>query len=181
MNAMTQDNLRSAFGGESQAHMRYRIWADLAKKEGFPNVQRLFMATSDAEEVHATLHFKALADIAGDFSVVSGAGFGLSNTSAALQGAIDGELFEVGQMYPAYIAVAEMQGEDEAVKAMRYAVAAEKVHADRFEEAKKAVDGGKDLEAKDILLCPVCGYITFDATEEVCPICKTKSKAFVAY
>ena len=60
MNAMTQDNLRSAFGGESQAHMRYRIWADKAKKDGFPTVARLFMATSDAEQVHATLHFTAL-------------------------------------------------------------------------------------------------------------------------
>ena len=51
MNKMTQDNLRSAFGGESMAHMRYRIWGEKAK-EGFPNVSRLFYATSDAEEVH---------------------------------------------------------------------------------------------------------------------------------
>ena len=74
-----------------------------------------------------------------------------------------------------------MQGEDDAVKAMRFAIEAEKIHAVRYEEAKKAVDAGKDLDAKDILLCPVCGYITFDASEEECPICHTKSKAFVAY
>lgn len=60
MNAMTQTNLQSAFGGESQAHMRYRIWADTAKKEGFENVKRLFDCTADAEEVHARLHFNAL-------------------------------------------------------------------------------------------------------------------------
>ncbi len=181
MNAMTQDNLRSAFGGESQAHMRYRIWGEKAKRDGFPNVERLFLATSDAEQVHATLHFKALRDIAGDYSVVSGGEFGLGSTSDNLQGAINGELHEVGQMYPAYIAVAKMQEEDEAVQAMQYAVDAEQVHADRFTEAKEAVDAGNDLDAEDILLCPVCGYITFDAEEEVCPICDTKSKAFIAY
>jgi len=54
MNAMTVQNLRSAFGGESQAHMRYLIWADKAEKEGFPNVGRLFRAISFAEQVHAT-------------------------------------------------------------------------------------------------------------------------------
>ncbi|NLY09989.1 MAG: Rubrerythrin-2 [Tissierellia bacterium] len=181
MNAMTQDNLRSAFGGESQAHMRYRIWGEKAKKDGFPNVERLFLATSDAEQVHATLHFKALADIHGDFSVISGGGFGLGTTSENLQGAINGELFEVGQMYPAYLAVAEMQGEKEAVKAMRFAVAAEQVHADRFTEAKSAVDAGRDIDAENILMCPVCGYITFDTEVDCCPICNAKSSIFVAY
>lgn len=181
MNAMTQDNLRSAFGGESQAHMRYRIWADVAKKEGFPNVKRLFLCTSDAEEVHARLHFKALKDVKGDFTVTSGAGFGIGTTSENLQGGINGEEFEYTQMYPAYIAVAEMQEEKEAVNAMKYAIEAEKVHAKRYQEAKDCVDAGKDLDAEDILLCPVCGYITFDKNEEVCPICNTKSKAFVAY
>ncbi|MCU6786985.1 ferritin family protein [Aedoeadaptatus acetigenes] len=181
MHAMTQDNLRSAFGGESQAHVRYGIWAKAAGKEGFPNVERLFNCTAEAERVHGNLHFKALKDIHGDFAVTSMAGFGIGSTSENLQKGIDGETFEFTEMYPAFIEVAKMQGEDEAVKAMRYAIEAEKIHAVRYEEAKKAVDAGKDLDVKDILLCPVCGYITFDASEEECPICHTKSKAFVAY
>lgn len=181
MNAMTQTNLQSAFGGESQAHMRYRVWGDAAKKEGFENVKRLFDCTADAEEVHARLHFKALKDVSGDFAVTSMAGFGINKTSENLQAAIDGETFEFTQMYPAFICVAEEQGEKEAVKAMRYAIEAEKVHAERYEEAKKCVDVGKDLDKEDILLCPVCGYITFDKTEEACPICHTKAKAFIAY
>lgn len=180
MNAMTQDNLRSAFGGESQAHMRYMIWGEAAEKEGFPNVNRLFQATAVAEQVHATLHFKALKDVAGSFTVISGAGFGLSKTEQHLIDAIGGETFEFEQMYPAYIAVAEMQGEKEAVKAMRFAVEAEKVHAVRFEEAKKAVKAGKDLSVEKIMLCPVCGYITFEK-EDACPICHTKFDKFVAY
>ena len=181
MNAMTAENLRSAFGGESQAHMRYRIWSDKANKDGFPTVARLFMATSDAEEVHATLHFKALKDVAGDFLVASGAGFGLSTTSENLQGAINGELHEVNQMYPAYIAVAEMQGEKTAISAMRFAIEAEKVHADLFTKAKEAVDAGNDLEAKVVELCPVCGYITLTGEEDNCPLCKAKKELFVAY
>src|SRR5699024_1139402 len=125
----TASNLRSAFGGESQAHMRYRIWGDKATRDGYPNVGRLFMAISDAEQVHATLHFRALRDESGDFDVTSRAGFGLASTSENLQGGIDGELFEVQQMYPAYIAVAEMQEEKAAVSAMKYAIEAEKTHA----------------------------------------------------
>ncbi|MDO5036813.1 MAG: ferritin family protein [Tissierellia bacterium] len=181
MKAMTQDNLRSAFGGESQAHMRYTIWAKTAKKEGFPNVERLFNCTADAEKVHANLHFKALKDVHGDFPVTSMAGFGIGNTAENLQKGIDGEVFEYTEMYPAYIAVAELQGEDEAIKAMRYAIEAEKIHAQRYAEAKKAVEAGNDLDAEKIILCPVCGYITFDDSEEVCPLCQTKKQAFIEY
>lgn len=181
MNAMTQDNLRSAFGGESQAHMRYRIWGEKAKKDGFPTVSRLFMCTSDAEQVHATLHFKALKDIAGAFPVLSGGGFGLGTTSENLQGGIDGEMFEVMQMYPAYIHVAEMQQEKAAVTAMRFAIEAEKVHADLFTKAKAAVDAGKDLEAEVMLLCPVCGFISLTGEEDNCPLCQAKKELFIAY
>jgi len=181
MNQMTQDNLRSAFGGESMAHMRYRIWGDKAKKEGFPTVSRLFMCTSDAEEVHASLHFKAMREIAGDYPVTSMAGFGLTSTSENLQGAIDGEVFEYTQMYPAYIAVAEMQEEKEAVRAMQYAIEAEKVHAELFTEAKDAVDQGEDLEAETVLLCPICGYISLTGEEERCPICNAKKQIFKSY
>jgi rubrerythrin len=181
MNAMTQNNLRSAYGGESQARTRYDIWGDKAEKEGFPVVARLFRATAQAERIHATLHFNAMKDVAGDFSVTSDAGFGLADTATNLQGAINGEVFEYTQMYPAYIAVAEMQEEEAALKAMRYAIEAEKVHAERFGVAREAVLDGKDLDAEKILLCPVCGYVTFDGDEESCPICSTKAKAYVAY
>ena len=182
MNHMTASNLRSAFGGESQAHMRYRIWGDKATRDGYPNVGRLFMATSDAEQVHATLHFRALRDQAGDFDVTSTAGFGLGSTSENLQGGIDGELFEVEQMYPAYIAVAEMQGEKEAISAMKYAIEAEKTHAELFTIAKEAVDAGKDLEVEDkVYLCPVCGYITLEDNQEPCPLCHAKRQLFVEY
>jgi rubrerythrin len=181
MNDMTANNLRSAFGGESQAHMRYRIWGDKAKKDGFPTVGRLFMATSDAEEVHATLHFKAFKDEVGGFSVNAMAEFGYGPTSENLKGAIAGETFEYTQMYPAYIAVAEMQGEKEAISAMKFATEAEKIHAELFKKAKEAVDNGKDLEAKGIYLCPICGYVSLTGDEEKCPLCNAKRELFKEY
>ena len=94
MKEMTAQNLRSAFGGESQAHMRYISWADKAEKDGFSNVARLFRAISYAEQVHATNHFKVMKDIKGDFQVTAGAGFGIGTTSENLEAAKNGELFE---------------------------------------------------------------------------------------
>ena len=84
-------------------------------------------------------------------------------------------------MYPAYIAVAEMQGEKAAISAMKFAIEAEKVHAELFIKAKEAVDAGKDLEAKTVQLCPFCGFITITGEEDNCPICNAKKDKFVAY
>lgn len=181
MKEMTQANLRSAFGGESQARNRYDIWGDVAAKDGFPNVGRLFHCTADAEKVHANLHFKAMKDVKGDFLVASMAGFGIGTTSENLEAAKGGEVFEYTEMYPAYIEVAEMQGEEAAVRAMRFAVAAEKVHAKLFGEAKEVVDSGKDLGDGKIYLCPVCGFVSLTGEEDKCPICGTKKAAFVEY
>lgn len=181
MKHMTQANLRAAFGGESMARNRYNIWGRVAEKEGFPNVKRLFDATAQAEHIHASLHYNAMRDIGGDFDVATRGGFGIGSTSENLQGAIDGETFEFTEMYPAYIGVAEAQGEQAAVRAMRYAIEAEKVHAEMFGVAKDAVDQGKDLEVGDkVYLCPVCGYVAL-SNEQNCPICGTASDKFVAF
>jgi rubrerythrin len=182
MHAMTAANLRSAFGGESQAHMRYLIWGELAEEEGFPNVARLFRAVSRAEQAHATGHFKALADVAGGFDVLSGAGFGLSSTADALAGAIEGETFEINEMYPAYLAVAEAQGEKSAIRSMKYAEAAEKIHAALYTEAKDAVDAGRDYEIGTIQICTVCGHtMAADEAPEKCPICSAKKEFYESF
>ena len=140
MHEMTASNLRSAYGGESMAHMRYIAWSEKAKKDGFPNVARLFAAVSFAEQVHATNHFMEMKKIMGGFGVDAGAGFGLGTTSENLAGAIEGETHEVEEMYPAFINVAEMQNEKGAVRTLNWAMAAEKIHNEMFKKAKKAVD-----------------------------------------
>src|SRR5690554_4054337 len=125
-NAMTADFLRSAYGGESMAHMRYLIWGDIAKDEGFPNIARLFRAIAYAEWAHADNHFKVLGgEKTEDHTVPAGGVFGVGKTVDNLQGAIDGELHEVDQMYPVYLEAARYQGEKSAERAFHFALEAE--------------------------------------------------------
>ena len=181
MRSMTVANLQSAFGGESMAHMRYLVWADKAEKEGFANVGRLFRAISRAEQAHATGHFRAMRDVVGAAAVTAGGGFGLGTTSENLAGAIEGELFEVNEMYPAYLAVAEAQSEQGAVRSINYALAAEKIHAAMYTEAKQAVDEGKDYEVGPIQICTVCGHTMVGDAPEHCQVCAAVRKAYVAF
>jgi len=178
MHSMTAENLRSAFGGESMAHMRYLIWADKADKDGFPNVARLFRAVSYAEQAHATSHFNAMKDAAGSFSVLAGGGFGLGSTSENLQGAIEGERFEINEMYPAYMAVAETQTEKAAHRSMTWAIEAEKIHAEMYSQAKESVDAGKDAPLGPIHVCSVCGHTHAGDPLDKCPICGSPQKKF---
>ena len=167
MRKMTQDNLNSAFAGESQAHMRYLIFSQCAEKEGKPNISRLFKAIAYAEQVHATNHFKVLEQ--------------LGPTSQNLQGAIDGENFEVEEMYPAYLEVAKLQDEKGAQRSMNFALEAEKIHSAMYQKTKQATDEGKDIDLKDIQICGVCGYTAEGETPKTYPVCgvtKDKFKKF---
>jgi len=164
MNKMTEDNLKAAYAGESQAHIRYINFSERAEKEGFPNVARLFHAAAFAERIHASNHLKALD--------------GIKKTAENLAEAIAGETFEFEQMYPAYLAVAEMQGEKRAQRSMLWANEAEKLHARLYTEAKQAVAAGKDLPTKDIWVCTACGYTLEGDLPDVCPICGARHDKF---
>ncbi|MFW6035780.1 MAG: rubrerythrin family protein [Halothermotrichaceae bacterium] len=177
-NEITAENLRSAFGGESQAYQRYMVWGRKAEKDGFPNVALLFKAIAYAEEVHAGNHFEAHDNIAGDFLVASGAGFGLGSTSENLEGAIAGENFEIEQMYPAYYLVAKEQRESAAVKSFHYAMEAEKIHSRLYTEAKEAVDSKQDFELEYVSVCEVCGHTVKDDTPDKCPVCGAPREQF---
>lgn len=177
---MTEANLRSAYAGESQAHMRYLIYMDMAKKEGFPNVARLFHAAAYAERVHASTHFKHI-KTKGDFQTVGGAIFGTKNTSEALQAGIDGESFEIVEMYPAYRVVAQAQGEKGADTSFRWALEAEKNHLGLYNQAKKAVDAGKDADFGPLQVCPVCGHTVEGDAPDRCPVCNTAGSDFKTF
>lgn len=177
-NAMTADFLRSAYGGESMAHMRYSIWADAAEKDGFKNIARLFRGISYAELVHASNHFKVLKDQVGDATVAAGAVFGYTNIVENLQGALNGELHEIDQMYPVYLETAKFQGEKDAERSFHYAMEAEKEHAKLFEKAQKLAKENKDIEDSPIYICPVCGFTVEGDAPENCPICGAKKDLF---
>ncbi len=174
---MTEGNLRSAYAGESQAHMRYMIYAERAKANGFPNVARLFTAIAFAEQVHATNHYRNI-ESKGDALTVSGAIFGTRNTSEDLQAGIDGETFEINEMYPAYLDVAKFQGEKGAETSFRYAWEAEKIHATMYQKAKQVVDQGKDIELGPMQICTVCGHTVEGEAPEKCPICNAPKSKF---
>jgi rubrerythrin len=178
MRDATAANLRSAFGGESQAHMRYKIWGKKAERDGFENIARMFGAISSAEQIHATNHFRALARVEGDFLVPSMAVFGLGSTSANLQGGIDGETYEVEEMYPAFLEVAKSQELQPAVQSFTYALAAEKTHAEFFKRGKAAAEDGQDLELGAVNVCGVCGYTVEGEPPDKCPICDVSSEQF---
>ena len=177
-NSMTADFLRSAYGGESMAHMRYLYWATVAKKEGFPNVGRLFEGIAYAEYVHANNHFRELGKDIGDATVTAGAIFGDAKTVDNLQGAINGELHEVEQMYPVYLNAADFQKEDGAKRSFHFALEAEKIHADLFSKAKESVKEGKDMQMKAVYICPVCGHTVLDEAPDKCPVCGAKKEMY---
>ncbi len=177
-NEISAQNLRSAFGGESQAYQRYLVWGKVAEKDGFPNVGLLFKAIAYAEEVHAGNHFEAHNNIEGDFLVASGAGFGIGSTSENLEEAIAGENFEIEQMYPSYLLVAKDQKESDAVRSFHYAVEAEKIHSKLYSEAREAVDSGNDYDLEYVSICEVCGHTVKDGTPDKCPICGAPKERF---
>ena len=156
MKKMTEDNLKNAFAGESQAHMRYLIFAEKAEEEGFKNVARLFRAIAYAEQVHAINHYNVLGMI--------------RSTADNLQEAIDGETYEVNEMYPAYNAVAKLQEERGAQRTTEWALQAERIHAAIYQRAKQFVESGKDIPLEAIYICSVCGY-TSEEEFDRCPIC----------
>jgi rubrerythrin len=177
-NAMTADFLRSAYGGESMAHMRYLVWGDAADKDGYPNIGRLFRAIAYAEWAHAKNHFNVLKNEVGDSSVTAGAVFGNTNIVENLQGAINGELHEIDQMYPVYLETAKFQNEKDAEKAFHYALEAEKIHAKMFQDAQNLAKEGKDISGEKIYVCPVCGYTEIGENVEKCPVCGVKREMF---
>ncbi len=164
MHEMTEQNLQNAFAGESQAHMKYLIFADTAEKEGKMNVARLFRAIAYAERVHAGNHLKVLG--------------GIGSSKENLPVAINGEHFEVEEMYPAYLAEAEKQGEKDAARSTHYALEAEKIHETMYKKTKVAVDADKDIELGEVYVCPVCGFTSEEEKPDFCPICGVKKEIF---
>ncbi len=164
MRAMTEEFLKAAFAGESQAHMKYMAFAEKAEKDGRPNVANLFRAIAYAEMVHATNHLKALG--------------GIGSTAENLEAAKAGEDFEIEEMYPAYLSVAELQEEKAAVRSMKYAVDAEVIHSELYAAAKKAVDAGEDISEAKVWVCPVCGWTTTGDVPDRCPVCQALARVF---
>jgi len=159
----TNDNLKTAFAGESQANRKYLAFAEQAEKDGFPKIAKLFRTTAEAETIHAMGHFKALG--------------GVKSTAENLKAAIDGETYEANDMYPPMFAQAEKENHP-AKKMFKWALSAEKVHAELYAKALAAAKAGKDIDV-DVYLCPVCGHIEFGKPTQKCPLCNVPAEKYV--
>jgi len=160
----TEDNLKTAFAGESQANRRYLAFAKKADEEGLRQVARLFRAAAEAETVHALNHLRAMGTVKG--------------TKENLKQAIAGETYEFKEMYPPMVKEAEKEGKAQARVSFAFADKVEKVHADLYKKALEAASRGKDLPAKEMFVCPVCGNTFMGEAPGRCPICGTERSAF---
>ncbi len=167
MKEKSEQNLKDAFAGESQAHLKYLAFADKAEAENLPNTARLFRANSYAEQIHAVNHLKAL--------------HGIGKTVDNLQAAIEGETFEVEEMYPDYIRVAEEEQEKHAETTTRWALAAEKVHAELYKKAKESVANEQDVDLEQVHVCGVCGFTVEGDAPDKCPVCGSPKEKFIRF
>jgi len=157
----TQDNLKAAFAGESQARNKYGYFAKVARKQGYHYVAKIFEETAENERQHAKDEFKLLK--------------GIGDTSANLKAAIEGENYETTQMYPAMLKDAQEEGDKKAAELFKEVSEVEAHHEARFKKLLEMVEKGT-LYKRDKPIkwkCDKCGYV-YEGCEppEECPSCK---------
>lgn len=157
----TEEGLKEAFAGESQANRKYTAFAKKADLEGYKQVAKLFRAAAESETVHALNHLRELG--------------GVKSTRENIEGAIAGETFEFQDMYPQMIADAQSEGKKSAEMSFSYANSVEKVHAALYKKALESL--GKNEEV-DYYVCQVCGNTVEREPPDKCPICKSLKKMF---
>ena len=160
----TQENLKAAFAGESQANRRYLFFANKAEKEVHPQIARLFRAAAEAETVHARNHLEAMG--------------GIRSTRDNLGVAVEGEHHEFTEMYPSFIEQARAEGNDKAQVSFDYANKVEKIHHGLYQKALKALEAGQKLKDEPYFVCQVCGNTVAGEAPERCPICGAPRKMF---
>ena len=157
----TEDNLKAAFAGESQARNRYNYFAKVARGEGYHYIARLFEETADNEMRHAKDELALLG--------------GIGDTKANLKEAIEGEHYETTQMYPAFAKEAKEEGNTEAARLFTQIAKIEKHHEQRYRKLLEMVENGTVYNRQQPIRwkCSVCGYV-HEGTEPParCPACK---------
>ena len=164
--SQSEQNLREAFAGESQANRKYSVFADKAKEEGYEQVARLFRAASLAEAFHARNHLRALK--------------GIGPTAENLRAAISGENYEHTSMYPGFIDQAKGEGEREAQVSFDWALKVERIHEGLYKRALEGIQSGKDMVPADMWVCGRCGNTLEGGPPDQCPICGVPKSMFVA-
>lgn len=156
----TEQNLRTAFSGESEARNKYTFFASTAKKEGYEQIAALFQKTADNEKEHAKMWFKELQ--------------GIGSTADNLLSAAEGENYEWTDMYAAFAKEAREEGFDHIADLFEMVGAIEKEHEERYRRLLKNVED-KLVFSRDgdcVWQCSNCGHIVVGRqAPEVCPVC----------
>ncbi len=163
--AKTDENLKAAFAGESQANRMYLAFAKKADKEGLTQIAKLFKAAAQAETVHALNHLDVLGQV--------------KSTADNLGTAISGETYEFKKMYPDFIAEAKKEANKKAEVSFDYANKVEQIHAVLYQKALDALKSNRELPQADLYVCPVCGNTFEGTTPDNCPICATPKDKFM--
>jgi rubrerythrin len=157
----TEANLLAAFAGESQARVKYSFYASKAKKEGYEQIARLFMETSDNEKEHAKIWFKLLND-------------GIPDTAANLKDAAAGEHYEWSDMYAQFAKEAKEEGFNKIAFLFESVAKIEKEHEERYLALLNNVENNTVFEKSEPVVwqCANCGHI-HEGTKAlaVCPVC----------
>jgi rubrerythrin len=172
----TVANLLAAYEGESNAHIKYVVFAAKADAEGWHGAASLFRAAARAEEIHATNHSRVLKQL-GVEAKHQNYPAQVKSTLENLKAALAGEQYEIDTMYPGFIAEATESDIPIAKRSFTWAMEAEKTHARLYAESIELVETEemKDswaASACDFYVCAACGYTTRTPEEqERCPVC----------
>jgi rubrerythrin len=160
----TDENLKAAFAGESQANRLYLAFAQKAEEEGFTQAAKLFKAAAEAETIHALNHVRTTGQV--------------KSTIDNLGTAVSGETFEFKKMYPEYLSTAKQEGNKQASWSFDVASKVEQIHANLFQKAINALKNKKEMEKVDYYVCGVCGNTVEGTPPEKCPICGSPREKF---
>ena len=163
----TEQNLREAFAGESQARNKYTYFASVAKKAGYEQIAALFLKTADNEKEHAKMWFKALGE--------------LGTTEENLKSAAEGENFEWTDMYDRMAKEADEEGFHDLAEKFRGVGAIEKAHEERYRALLKNIEEKAVFEKSGVTVweCRNCGHIVIGTSAPtVCPVCNHPQSYF---
>ncbi len=163
----TEENLKTAFAGESQARNKYTFYATVARKEGYHYIAKIFEETAENEMRHAKDEFKLLD--------------GIGDTIANLKAARDGEDYEVTEMYPTFAKEAEEEGNTAASILFKQIAKVETHHRDRYQKLLEMVENGTVFKRDEPIKwkCSKCGYVfTGNEAPPKCPCCKHAKEYF---
>jgi rubrerythrin len=157
----TEQNLKDAFAGESQARNKYTYFASVAKKEGFEKISAIFQETADNEKAHAKIHFNLLS--------------GIGSTADNLKAAAAGESEEWTDMYPRMAKEAREEGFNDIAFVFEAIGKIEKHHQERYSALLAELEAGAVFTSGEKVYwkCRECGHIhEGTAAPVVCPVCK---------